>query len=102
MKSIQEIKLENAVSDILMDFAGIAMENISTSDLQGIAVVKAMKIIELVKKDMSLNRKIERLVLMQKLFNYWHVAHLPFAVIMIIIMIIHVAVTITFGYKWIF
>ncbi len=59
-------------------------------------------IIKLVKKDMSLNRKIERLVLMQKLFNYWHVAHLPFAVIMIIIMIIHVGVTITFGYKWIF
>ncbi len=60
------------------------------------------KIVKLVKKDMSLNRKIDRLVIMQKLFNYWHVAHLPFAVIMIIIMIIHVAVTITFGYKWIF
>lgn len=60
------------------------------------------KIVELVKKDLSLNRKIGRLVTMQKLFNYWHVAHLPFAVIMIIIMIIHVIVTITFGYKWIF
>jgi hypothetical protein len=49
MKSIHEIKTENAVSDILLDFAGIAMENISTSDLQGIAVVKAMEIIELLK-----------------------------------------------------
>jgi len=60
------------------------------------------QIIDLVKKDLSLNRKIERLLTMQKLFNYWHVAHMPFAIIMIIIMIIHVAVAITFGYKWIF
>lgn len=60
------------------------------------------KVIVLVKKDISLNRKIERLVTMQKLFNYWHVAHLPFALVMLIIMVIHVAVTIVFGYKWIF
>lgn len=60
------------------------------------------KVIALVKKDISLNRKIERLVTMQKLFNYWHVVHLPFALIMLIIMVIHVAVTIVFGYKWIF
>lgn len=60
------------------------------------------KIIELVKNDISLSRKIERLVTMQKLFNYWHVAHLPFALVMLIIMVIHVAVTIVFGYKWIF
>jgi hypothetical protein len=60
------------------------------------------KVIALVKKDLSLNRKIERLVTMQKLFTYWHVAHLPFALVMLIIMVIHVAVTIAFGYKWIF
>lgn len=60
------------------------------------------KIIELIKDDISLSRKIERLVIMQKLFNYWHVAHLPFALVMLIIMVIHVGVTIAFGYKWIF
>lgn len=60
------------------------------------------KVKALVKKDLSLNRKIERLVTMQKLFNYWHVAHLPFALVMLIIMVIHVAVTLAFGYKWIF
>jgi hypothetical protein len=56
----------------------------------------------LVQKDFSLNRKIERLVTMQKLFNYWHVAHLPFALVMLVIMVIHVSITIVFGYKWIF
>ena len=60
-------------------------------------------ILGLVKNDdITLNRKIERLDTMQNLFKYWHVAHLPFALVMLIIMIIHVAVTIVFGYRWIF
>lgn len=60
------------------------------------------QVIALVKSEMSLNRRIERLTTMQNLFKYWHVAHLPFALVMLIIMIIHVGVTIAFGYKWIF
>jgi len=60
------------------------------------------EVISLVKSDISLNRRIERLVVMQNLFKYWHVAHLPFALVMLIIMIIHVVVTITLGYRWIF
>jgi hypothetical protein len=59
------------------------------------------KVLSLVKNEMSLNRRIERLVLMQNLFKYWHVAHLPFALVMLVIMVIHVAVTIVFGYRWI-
>lgn len=59
-------------------------------------------VLHLVKHDISLNRRIERLVTMQNLFKYWHVAHLPFAFVMLIIMVIHVAVTIVFGYRWIF
>lgn len=60
------------------------------------------KIIHLVENDIMLNRKIERLETMQNLFKYWHVAHLPFALVMLIIMIIHISVTIIFGYRWIF
>jgi hypothetical protein len=60
------------------------------------------KIIALVRDDITLNRRIERLDTMQNLLKYWHVAHLPFAFVMFIIMIIHVGVTIVFGYKWIF
>lgn len=60
------------------------------------------KILSLVKHDIVLNRRIDRLNTMQSLFKYWHVVHLPFAFVMLIIMIIHVAVTITFGYHWIF
>jgi hypothetical protein len=60
------------------------------------------KILNLVKEDILLNRRIERLDSMQNLFKYWHVAHLPFALVMLIIMVIHVGVTILFGYRWIF
>ena len=60
------------------------------------------QILKLVKNEISLNRRIDRLETMQNLFKYWHVAHLPFALIMLIIMVIHVAVSIVFGYTWIF
>ncbi|WP_244592977.1 hypothetical protein [Pukyongia salina] len=59
-------------------------------------------ILKLLKNERTLSRKISRLQTMQKLFKYWHVAHLPFALIMLVIVIIHVAVTLAFGYKWIF
>jgi hypothetical protein len=60
------------------------------------------QIVDLIKTDLKLNRKIERLSTMQDLFKYWHVVHSPFALIMLLIMIIHVGVTIAFGYRWIF
>ena len=60
------------------------------------------KLIGLVRNEVNLNARIERLATMQRLFKYWHVAHLPFALIMLIIMVIHVVVTLALGYKWIF
>jgi len=60
------------------------------------------KISGLVKNELSLNNRILRLQTMQKLFKYWHVAHLPFAIIMLVIVLLHVGITLAFGYKWIF
>jgi len=60
------------------------------------------QILQLVKGDIRLNRKIERLESMQNLFKYWHVVHSPFALVMLVIMVIHVGVTIVLGYRWIF
>ncbi len=60
------------------------------------------EIIKTVKKEIAISHKIGRLQKMQSLFKYWHVAHLPFALIMLIIVVIHVAITLAFGYKWIF
>ena len=59
-------------------------------------------IMKLFRNEMKINAKIRRLQLMQTLFKHWHVAHLPFALIMLVIMVVHVVITITFGYRWIF
>jgi len=37
---------------------------------------------------------------LHELFHYWHVLHKPFAVVMYIFMIVHVAVAIVTGYGW--
>ena len=63
---------------------------------------ESKEIIQLVKNELALNNRIGRLQTMKQLFKYWHVAHLPFAIIMLVIMVIHVGITLAFGYKWIF
>jgi hypothetical protein len=60
------------------------------------------EVIKIVKEKINISNRIYYLRLMQSLFKYWHVAHLPFALIMLIIMFIHIVVTVTLGYKWIF
>ena len=60
------------------------------------------QVAKLVGNEITLNRRIERLQIMRKLFRYWHVAHLPFALIMLIIMVIHVVVTLMMGARWVF
>ncbi len=54
------------------------------------------------KSKLVLSRKISLLNSVQEMFRYWHIIHLPFAIIMLIIMIIHIGVTVAFGYRWIF
>jgi hypothetical protein len=58
-------------------------------------------VVTLVREDIRLGRRIERLETMKNLFNYWHIFHLPFAVLMLIFMVVHVIVTVVLGYRWI-
>jgi hypothetical protein len=67
----------------------------------GFSKIKKKEIINKAQAEIILSRRLGMLRTMQNLFRYWHVAHLPFAIAMFVIMIIHVIVTITFGYKWI-
>ena len=55
-----------------------------------------------IKEQINLAQRIKRLNSMQKIFKYWHVAHLPFALIMLIIVLVHVVVSLALGYSWIF
>lgn len=37
-----------------------------------------------------------------RLFRYWHVFHLPLAIVMFLILAVHVTVAVLFGYAWVF
>ena len=60
------------------------------------------EIVKTSKNKLIVSKRIGMLRTMQKLFKYWHIVHLPFAITMFVIMFIHIGVTIAFGYKWIF
>lgn len=62
----------------------------------------AFKIRRIIHKQQILNFRIRHLDRMKTLMNYWHFIHLPFALIMLIIMAIHVGVAVFFGFVWIF
>ena len=50
---------------------------------------------------MVLTRRIAFLQQFKQVFHYWHVIHLPFSIIMFVILFVHVGVAIAFGYTWI-
>ena len=60
------------------------------------------EVVALARESSVLQRRIALLDSMSELFHYWHVFHKPFAYVMLIIMVVHVAVTVAFGYRWIF
>ena len=70
--------------------------------LLGIGNSEREELIKAAKSEIIIARRIALLRTSQKLFHWWHIFHLPFAITMFVIMVIHVAVTIIFGYKWIF
>jgi hypothetical protein len=48
-----------------------------------------------------LTRRIAFLEQFKQIFHYWHVVHLPFSIIMFLILFVHVGVAVAFGYTWI-
>lgn len=98
MKDELDLELKNKYN---IDFSEIKTSKISAIRLKLIAknITKHdfIKVKQLIKNEKRITKRIERLSLMQNLFKYWHVAHLPFALIMLIIMVIHVVVVLYFA-----
>ncbi len=69
---------------------------------QGLAGKDIKHVTRLVQQELTLSNRISRLRSMQKLFRYWHVVHMPFALIMLVIVLLHIVVTVSFGATWIF
>lgn len=60
------------------------------------------EIIQLVRAQTLLRRRISLHDTIAHVFHMWHVFHKPFAYIMIVIMFVHIGVVVLFGYKWVF
>lgn len=56
--------------------------------------------VQLAKDWVLQTRRLRLFDLVRDLFHYWHVFHKPFAIIMIVVMIVHVAVAVALGYVW--
>jgi hypothetical protein len=101
----KNIAFGKSILFIIKDFFNVkaALSQLK-KEMQGLGIsrLKIKEVLTLAKSKMILSRRITILKSMQKLFRYWHIVHLPFAITMFVIMLIHVGVTIVFGYKWIF
>lgn len=80
----------------------ILKEAKETLDNSNMPKASVKKVVGMLKREIAFDQQIENLHTMQKLFRYWHVVHLPFALIMLVIVIIHVIVTVAMGSHWIF
>ena len=83
----------------IKSFLFILNKNISIANF---SKIRKKEIKNKAQAEIILSRRLGMLHTMQSLFKYWHIAHLPFAIAMFVIMIVHVIVTLTFGYRWIF
>ncbi|GAB4291373.1 MAG: hypothetical protein Kow0098_10570 [Ignavibacteriaceae bacterium] len=101
----KDFRLSSSISFLVRDIFSIRriMKDLRKylSDA-GVTKIKKKEIIRLANNEITLARRIGLLRTMHKLFRYWHIFHLPFAITMFIIMIIHIVVAVTFGYTWIF
>ena len=110
--SIKEIiELKNKLDDELNEKYGIRVSELKKVKLSevkqdlisnNVSRREFNKIRRLLRRERILRWRIKRLDRIRELFKHWHVIHLPFALIMLIIMVIHVGVALYFGYSWIF
>lgn len=103
LQEINDIKDElniDLLNKYQIDFSTIKSRRISEikSELisRNISKKDFKKVRKLIKNQRKICKRIDRLAMMQNLFKYWHVAHLPFALIMLIIMVIHIVVVLYF------
>lgn len=53
-------------------------------------------------EESRLSTQVALLEPFRRMFRYWHVFHLPLAIVMFLILAVHVTVAILFGYAWVF
>ncbi|MBI2568813.1 MAG: hypothetical protein HYV63_17475 [Candidatus Schekmanbacteria bacterium] len=71
-----------------------------TATLGHVPAATAREMRDLLLRKAMLARRVALWDDMQRLFHYWHVFHKPFAIVMYLFMIVHVAVALATGYGW--
>lgn len=56
----------------------------------------------LIRDEIQLEQQVILLKPFQRLFRWWHILHIPLAIVMFLILIVHVVVAALFGYVWVF
>jgi hypothetical protein len=69
---------------------------------RGLPVEVRTSVLSLAEEHRRLHQQALLLGPFQRMFRYWHVIHLPLAIVMLLILSVHVGVSILFGYTWIF
>jgi hypothetical protein len=66
----------------------------------GVAQREVAGLTGLLEEQMRIERQLALLAPFHRLFRYWHVFHLPFAIVMFVILAVHIGVAVAFGYGW--
>ena len=64
--------------------------------------VEFRRILKFIRAEIVLSRRITWLPQTRKYYRIWHNIHLPLAVAMIVLIVVHVVIAFLFGYAWIF
>ncbi len=59
-------------------------------------------LLKLILKRQRLIKRRQFLDMTLKVLHYWHILHIPFVILMFLILLIHIYVTFSMGYKWVF
>lgn len=74
----------------------------SLKQYRALSEVQQQKTKQLAKELIWVSRQKDIKEPFQRVFGYWHVFHIPLTAVMFIILILHIIVSILFGYTWIF
>lgn len=66
----------------------------------GVDAAERRRLLELADARLRTEQQIAVLVPFQRMFRYWHVVHVPIALVMFATLAVHVTVAVLFGYGW--
>jgi hypothetical protein len=58
------------------------------------------EVTRLLDQQLELEQSLSVMVPFQRLFRYWHLLHVPLAIVMFIVVGLHIGIAIAFGYAW--